>query len=289
MGTFSIYNSMNIISSFPMSKVTSFKCGGLAKWFVCPDDLKDFESILKLHNGKKFYILGNGSNTLCPDDGYDGLVISTSNLKKIKKDGNIVVCECGVNLFALNDFLRENGLGGLEWSYGIPGTVGGATIMNSGAFEKDISEFVEKVEIFDDGKVIVLDKNEISFSYRKSSLKDFPIFRVWLKLFFSEKETIKELQDFYFEKRNSKQPLNYPSAGSIFKRGEDFFPAEIIDKLGLKGYKIGGAQISEKHSGFIINQGEATATDIMKLINLIEDTVFNKKNIKLEREIIIMK
>lgn len=280
---------MNIISNFPMSKVTSFKCGGTARWFAIPDCLKDFESILRLHKGKKFYILGNGSNTLCPDEGYDGLVISTTKLDTIEKVENFIVCDCGVSLISLNNFLYENKLGGFEWSYGIPGTVGGAVFMNAGAFGKSISEFVEKVEVFDRDKITLLDKNEISFSYRKSSLENLPIFRVWLKFSSLKKEKIKELQDLYSSKRLEKQPLNYPSAGSVFKRSSGVLPAEIIDKLGLKGHRIGGAQVSEKHSGFIINRNGATATDVIKLMNYIESTVLNKKNISLEREIIIMK
>ena len=279
---------MNIVSSYPMASATTFKCGGIAKWFVCPDDLFEFASLLKLHQGKKYFILGNGSNTLCPDKGYDGLVICTKNLNRIKHNQTTVVCESGVDLFNLNSYLAENNLGGLEWSYGIPGTIGGATFMNSGAFGSNMSDFIEKVEIFEDNKTKLLNKNEINFSYRKSSLQGFPIFKVWLNLKKSDKENIIKQQNLVFEERKLKQPLTYPSAGSVFKRDENIIPAKIIDKLGLKGVKIGGAEISKKHSGFIVNSGGATSTDVLNLIKLIQEAVLGKENIRLEQEIIIM-
>ncbi|MDD3397230.1 MAG: UDP-N-acetylmuramate dehydrogenase [Clostridia bacterium] len=279
---------MNIVSSYPMASATTFKCGGIAKWFVCPDDLFEFASLLKLHQGKKYFILGNGSNTLCPDKGYDGLVICTKNLNRIKHNETSVVCESGVDLFNLNSYLAENNLGGLEWSYGIPGTIGGATFMNSGAFGSSMSDFIEKVAIFDDNKIKLLYKNEINFSYRKSSLQGLPIFKVWLNLKKSDKENIIKQQNLVFEERKLKQPLTYPSAGSVFKRTENIIPAKIIDKLGLKGVKIGGAEISKKHSGFIVNSGGATSTDVLNLIKLIQEAVLGKENIRLEQEIIIM-
>lgn len=279
---------MNIISGYPMASATTFKCGGMARWFVCPDDLFEFASLLKLHQGKKFFILGNGSNTLCPDEGYDGLVICTKNLTRIRQVEATVVCESGVDLFQLNSYLAENNLGGLEWSFGIPGTVGGATYMNSGAFGSSISDFIEKVEVFENNKMKLLHRKEIKFSYRKSSLKNLPIFRVWLRLTPSKKEDIIKKQEEYFEERKQKQPLTYPSAGSVFKRAKDVVPAKVIDKLGLKGVKIGGAEISTRHSGFIINSGGATATDILNLIKLIQDTVLSKENICLQKEIVIM-
>lgn len=279
---------MNIISSYPMANATTFKCGGVAKWFVCPDDLFEFASLLKLHQGKKYFILGNGSNTLCPDEGYDGLVICTKNLNRIKHNETTVVCESGIELCKLNSYLAENGLGGLEWSYGIPGTVGGATYMNSGAFGFSMSDFIERVEVFEDNKIKLLHKKEIKFSYRKSSLQGTPIFKVWLKFQKDDKNSIIKKQNEILEERKLKQPLTYPSAGSVFKRAENIIPAKIIDKLGLKGVKIGGAEISKKHSGFIINSGGATATDIINLIKLIKDTVMNKENIPLEQEIVIM-
>lgn len=279
---------MNIISSYPMADATTFKCGGMARWFVCPDDLFEFASILKLHQGKKFFVLGNGSNTLCPDEGYDGLVICTRNLTRIRQIETTVVCESGVDLFKLNSFLAENNLGGLEWSFGIPGTVGGATYMNSGAFGSSISDFIEKVEVFENNRIKLLHRKEIKFSYRKSSFQGLPIFRVWLRLNPGTKEEITKQQNQYFEERKLKQPLTYPSAGSVFKRAKDVIPAKIIDKLGLKGVKIGGAEISTRHGGFIINSGGATATDVLNLIKLIQDTVLNKENICLEKEIIII-
>lgn len=279
---------MEIISGYSMAKATTFKCGGMAKWFVCPADIFEFASILKLHQGKKLFILGNGSNTICPDEGYDGLVICTKDLNKMVIENDLVVCECGVDLFKLNIFLAENNLSGIEWSYGIPGTVGGAVIMNSGAFGSSMSDYIDKVEIFVNNKTKIMKIDQLDFSYRKSCLQGYPVFRVWLKLNKDNKEKITALQNYYYNERKSKQPISYPSAGSVFKRKENIIPAKIIDKLGLKGVKIGGAEVSTIHSGFIVNKDGATATDVLRLVKLIQETVLNKENILLEKEIIVM-
>lgn len=279
---------MNIISNYPMAKETTFKCGGIAKWFVEVQDLTSFANILKLHTNKLYYILGNGSKTLCNDKGYNGLVISTKKLNNICLENGLVVCECGVNLFALNHFLAENCLKGLEWSQGIPASVGGAVNMNAGSFEYSVGQFVEKVEVFENGECKILNKNQINFGYRFSSLKNIPIFRVWFKFEKGEKSEILDLQNYYFNKKTTSQPMEFGSAGSIFKRKGDIIPAKIIDKLGLKGVKIGGAEISYKHCGFIVNKNNATASDVINLINLIKTTIKNKTGIELEEEIIIM-
>ena len=276
------------MSNHPMGKETTFKCGGKARWFVEVQDLLTFANLLKLHTDKPYYILGNGSKTLCSDKGFDGLVISTKKLNKIEFDNDLVVCECGVNLFALNHFLAENSLKGLEWSQGIPASVGGAVIMNAGSFEFSVGQFVEKVEIFDNDTTKILDKSQLNFSYRNSSLKGVPVFRVWFKFEKGDKQEILNLQSYYLNKKTSTQPMDFGSAGSIFKRQGDIIPVKIIDKMGLKGVRIGGAEISEKHCGFIINKNNATATDIISLINLVKSKVKDATGIEFEEEIIIM-
>jgi len=279
---------MNIITNHPMGKETTFKCGGKARWFAVVQDLNSFANILKLHCDKPYYILGNGSKTLCSDKGFDGLVISTKNLNNISLDNDLVVCECGVNLFSLNYFLAENSLKGLEWSQGIPASVGGAVNMNAGAFEFSIGQFVEKVEVFEKNERKILDKSEISFAYRYSSLKNIPIFRVWFKFEKGDKKEILERQSYYLNKKTTTQPMEFGSAGSIFKRNGEIIPAKIIDNLGLKGVRIGGAEISEKHCGFIVNKKNASATDVINLIKLIKTKVKNETGIEFEEEIIIM-
>lgn len=284
---------MNILSSYPLGNVTSFKCGGRADFYVEPNEMCEFINLLNLHKNKKLFILGNGTNTLCPDEGYHGLVIKTTKLNKIEilEENDVfslVKCECGTSLFDLNDFLANNSLSGFEFSYGIPATVGGALIMNSGAFGDCVGNFVESVEIFKNSEITTVYKNQISFDYRKSSLKDCVVLNATFKFNKGNKVDILKKQKFILEKRNKLQPLNYPSAGSIFLKENGISPSKIIDNLGLKGTKIGGAEISCKHAGFIINSGGATATDILNLISLIESEVLNKKGLKLKKELIVM-
>ena len=288
-----IFKNMNILSSYPLGNVTSFKCGGRADFYVEPNEMCELINLLNLHKNKKLFILGNGTNTLCPDEGYHGLVIKTTKLNKIEileeNDAfSLVKCECGTSLFDLNDFLANNSLSGFEFSYGIPATVGGALIMNSGAFGDCVGNFVESVEIFKNSEITTVYKNQISFDYRKSSLKDCVVLNATFKFNKGNKVDILKKQKFILEKRNKLQPLNYPSAGSIFLKENGISPSKIIDNLGLKGTKIGGAEISCKHAGFIINSGGATATDILNLISLIESEVLNKKGLKLKKELIIM-
>lgn len=278
---------MKILSNYPLAKETTFHCGGKARWYVEVENLTEFENLLKMHRGD-YYILGGGSKTLCVDGGYSGLVISTKKLNKIERDDNLIVCECGVNLFALHAYLAEKGFSGLEWSMGIPASVGGAVVMNAGSFDKDFSQNVKKVEIFEKGKRVILEKKDIEFAYRHSSLKGKNVFRVWLEFERADRDEVKSLQQFFFDKKNTTQPICAGSAGSIFKRHGDIIPAKIIDKMGLKGVILGGAEISPKHSGFIVNKGDATASDIIELIDLIKNKVDTELGIKLENEIIIL-
>ena len=278
---------MKILNSYPLSSETTFLCGGKARFYVEVNNLTEFENILKLHNGK-YYILGAGSKTLCKDTGYDGLVISTKKLNKIELKNNLLYAECGTLLFDLHEFCLNNELGGLEFSYGIPGSVGGAVVMNAGAFGGEVSEFVEEVVVFENGKRKTLGKSEISFGYRTSSLNGKNIEKVAFRLFHSPSQEIRAKQQEYLKKRSISQPNSTASAGSVFKRSNNVIPAQLIEKLGLKGKKYGGAVISDKHANFIVNSGNATATDIEFLIDLIENKVYKEYNIKLEKEIIIL-
>ena len=278
---------MKILSNVPLKNKTTFKCGGTAKWFAEPTDFLEFETLLKLHKGKLF-ILGAGSKTLCADEGFDGFVISTENFSKISFDNDLVVCEAGVKFSALQDFCEENALSGLEWSAGIPASVGGAVVMNAGAFGHDFAESVEKVEVFVHGKAIILEKKDISFSYRNSSLKDKVVFKVWLRLLKSSHDLVQKEYARHLEEKQKNQPVCVGSAGSIFKRNQNVIPAKIIDKLGLKGVKIGGAEVSTHHSGFIVNTGSATASEVLSLVELIRKTVHQKTGVVLENELIVL-
>lgn len=278
---------MKIHKNYPLANETTFRCGGKADWFCAPQDFAEFETLLKLHKGK-FFVLGAGSKTLCPDSGFGGLVISTKHLNGIAFDGGFVLCDAGARFADLEAFCIMHGLGGLEWSASIPASVGGATVMNAGAFGHDFFESVARVEIFENGARKILEKNQIEFAYRKTSLLGKVVLRVWLRL---EKKSPQIVQREFEKHRNKKlqnQPVFFGSAGSIFKRTENVIPAKIIDKLGLKGVKIGGAEISTHHSGFIVNTGSASASDVIALIDFVRKTVADKCKTRLENEVIIM-
>ena len=279
----------------PMKEHLSFACGGNAKFFVEPKNTEELIKVIKdcKKLKRKYFMLGNGTNTLCPDEGYNGVVISTKKLQNVlltKYNDNVFIAvDAGVSLFKLNKLLADLGIDGLEWSYGIPGSIGGAVFMNAGAYGSEIFDFIDFVEVYYRGKTKKLKKEQINFSYRNGGLKGKVILKVGLKLISRMPQPVREKQLFYMKKRIESQPLNYPSAGSVFKRQDKIIPAEIIDKLGLKGAIIGGAKVSEKHAGFIVNVGSATTKNIIELMEKIEEKVLLENKVKLEREIIVMK
>ena len=279
----------------PMSLHTSFKCGGCAKFFYEIESIEDFvEVVKKCKNLKqKIFILGNGTNTLCVDSGFNGVVISTKNYNKInlEKSGNItnIELESGASLYKLNKLLADIGIEGLEWSYGIPGTIGGAVVMNAGAYGQEIFNFVDYVVVYNRGKTKKIYKKNIKYTYRNGGLKGKIILRVGLKIISKNSCCVRENQLYFMKKRLLSQPLDLPNAGSIFKRSGEIIPAQIIDNLGLKGVIIGGAKVSEKHAGFIVNFNNATASDIIELIQYIQKVVYDKLDIKLEEEIVLLK
>lgn len=277
----------------PMAPKTSFKLGGNAKYFCQPTNIEQLKTIIKhcQSSGEKYHILGNGTNTVFRDGGYNGVVISLANFEKtLKQDGELIKASAGTSLFAINRFLRENALSGLEWSYGIPASIGGAVYMNAGAYGGEINNFVEKVEVLAKNRRRIIYKNDIEYGYRYSSFQSAGdiILNVWLSLKKSNKEEIERLQNYYYCERKIKQPLNFPSAGSVFKRENNIIPAKIIDKLDLKGAKIRGVEVSKKHAGFIVKTGDAKTEDLEELINHIKDTVFKQEGITLHTEIEII-
>ncbi|MBO5409678.1 MAG: UDP-N-acetylmuramate dehydrogenase, partial [Clostridia bacterium] len=273
---------------------TSFKIGGNADLMLFPDTQ---EKLIKTSEYSKsigcpFYIIGKGSNLLFPDDGYRGVVINTCNLTAIELvDDNTIRCECGVSMTRLAKFALENSLMGLEFAYGIPGTVGGGVYMNAGAYGGEIKDvIVSATHIDSDGQLVTLDKEKLCLTYRHSfySDKDFIITSAEFRLEKGDAEEIKAKMDDLMFRRKDKQPLEYPSAGSTFKRPEGYFAAALLDEAGLKGYSVGGAQVSEKHAGFVINKGGATASDVINLMEHCKKTVFEKFGVELEPEVKII-
>ena len=259
-----------------LSKYSTIKIGGKAKYIVFPKNVLEIKYAISQakENHLKYFILGNGSNTLFDDDGFDGVVICLKNCIRIQKKLNYVNVDAGVNLFALNLFLAKANLGGLEWSYGIPGTIGGLVFMNGGCFGHEIGEFVEELLVLtEDLKFKRLKKEDICFQYRSSNLQNFIILKIKLKLYEEKTASVFKKMKKCYEIKRKTQPCDKPSLGSVFmhfeKDGKVFYPAKIIDDMNLKGFSVGGAQVSQKHAGFIVNNDNAKSEDVKKLIALL--------------------
>ncbi len=280
-----------------MSKHTSFKVGGKADIFIKINDIQDLKYILDFtkKNNIPLTIIGNGSNVLVKDNGIRGITIYL-NFDDIQIDEEqngevIVTVGSGVKLAMLAVILQKKGIAGFEFASGIPGTIGGAIRMNAGAYGKEMKEVVENVTYMDEeGNKHKLENEQMDFSYRHSRFKEKQeiIIEAQLKFQKEDAEKIKERMDEYRKARMEKQPIDMPSAGSTFKRGTNYISAKLIDDAGLKGYEIGGAQVSEKHAGFIVNKGNATAQDILDLIDYVIKVVYEKfgKILELEVEVI---
>ena len=287
-------NNKNIYFDEPMSKHTSFKVGGSAECYIKAETVEDVREALKIskENSLCITVVGNGSNILVKDTGVEGIVVNIG-LKKmeINKDKKIAKIGAGNQLSEVSQQMMQNNLSGFEELSGIPGTIGGAIRMNAGAHGKEIKDLIISVTAIDyEGKIRTFKNEECKFEYRNSifSKEKYIILEVEVKLEKGYKEEIQQKMLEYAIWRKEHQPLEYPNAGSTFKRGEDFITAKLIDECGLKGYKVGGAEISTKHAGFIINTGNATAKDILDLIEITKRKVYEKfgKEIKLEIEVI---
>ena len=279
-----------VLTDEPMNKHTSFKIGGNADFYVIAENLNEIKWILEVSNTYKIplTIVGNGTNLLVLDNGIRGIVLRP-NLKKIEINNTTIKVGSGTMLSIVSKIAMENSLTGLEFAYGIPGTVGGAIKMNAGAYGGEMKDIVyETTYITKDGELHTI--KEHNFEYRKSifSKIDVIILETVLNLKKGNKEEIQDIMEKNMDSRKEKQPLNMPSAGSTFKRGDDFITAALIDEAGLKGYNIGDAQVSTKHAGFIINKGNATACDILKLIEYVKTEIYKKFKKKLELEIIVI-
>lgn len=283
-----------VLINEPMSLHTSFKTGGNADVFVKADSAENIVRAVKMlkYSGVPYYIIGNGSNILVRDAGVRGVIIQIgSQMNKIDVEGNIIYSQAGAMLSALSAAAYENSLTGLEFASGIPGTVGGAVFMNAGAYDGEIKDAIVYADVINEnGDIFKLSKNELDLSYRHSVISDKNMIAIGAQFELkngNKDEIAVKIADFSARRRD-KQPLNFPSAGSTFKRPDGYFAGKLIEDSGLKGKQIGGAQVSPKHAGFIVNTGNATSTDILSLIDCCIETVYNKFNIRLEPEVRII-
>lgn len=293
-----LFNKLNCVVRYdePLKNHTTFKIGGNCIALIEPREISDIIEAVKIcrENSIKFFIIGNGSNLLVPDEGYNGVIIKLkSEFSTIKVEGEYLIVNAGAKLSEVYTVAYENSLTGFEFASGIPGTIGGAIYMNAGAYGGEMKDIVESVEVLDldNFELRELKNEELEFSYRKSIIqrRNYIVTTIKLKLQKGNKEKINAVYEDLRERRNSKQPLNFGSAGSTFKRPEGHFASKLIEDAGLKGYHINDACVSEKHSGFIVNKGNASYKEIMELIEYVQKVVFEKFGVKLETEVRILK
>ena len=286
---------IEVYENFELAPHSTFKIGGKASFAAFPRDEKELFALISLAKGNelRYIIVGNASNILFESDGVDAIVIFTGKMCEIEVKGEKIRCGSGFSLIALSIAAAKKSLSGLEFAYGIPGTVGGAVYMNAGAYGGEISSVLTESTCLDPetGKIITLSHDEHEFAYRKSVFqkKELIILSSEFKLQKGEKAKIEELMRENMQKRRDKQPLSFPNAGSTFKRHEGYFAGKLIEDAGLKGFCVGGAEVSEKHAGFVINKGGATSHDVLALTRTIKETVFQKFGVMLELEIIYIK
>ena len=278
----------------PMKKHISFRVGGPADFLLKPKTEEELSKVIKFVKEESipFIVIGNGSNLLVKDGGIRGIVIELSdNFNNYEIEGNIIKAQSGALLSILGRNALKSSLTGIEFAAGIPGTLGGALAMNAGAYGGEMKQIVKTVRLMDrEGNIFELSNEEMKFEYRKSILttSDYIVLSAVIELQPGNADEIKETMSDYANRRSTKQPLNFPSAGSTFKRPEGYFAAKLIEDSGLKGLTLRGAQVSEKHSGFVVNLGNATAKDILDLIYIVKNIVNSKFGIMLEEEVKIL-
>ncbi len=295
MDKIKVYNDLkkvcnNTLLDESMKKHTSFKTGGTADILVMPSDIEEVKNVLKYckKNNIEYYVIGNGTNLLVKDGGIRGVVIKISyNMNKFEVRDDRIIADAGASIIALAQVAYKNGLSGLEFACGIPGSVGGAVRMNAGAFKGEMCNIVEKTTYLNnEGNIVQIDNKAHDFSYRDSIFGHNPyiILQSVFKLQKGNIEEIKEKMEYNTKIRKEKQPLGTYNAGSSFKRLEGYFPGKLIEDSGLKGYKIGDAEVSTVHANFIVNNGNATTKEILELYSYVQKVVFEKFNVMLEPE-----
>ena len=286
-----ILEDNRILEAELMSKHTTFRIGGPADFFLVPENADEIKKIIAVCKEKNvpYFILGNGSNLLVSDRGYRGVVIQLDrNFGEVKVEGTEIHASAGALLSTIAVAARRASLTGFEFAGGIPGTLGGAVVMNAGAYGGEMKDVLRKVMVMDQsGKVFEIPAEELQMGYRTSIIKTagYIVLGAVLSLKEGNLEEIKMLTRKLSEQRTSKQPLEYPSAGSTFKRPEGYFAGKLIMDSGLRGYRVGGAQVSEKHCGFVINTGDATAEDVRSLMKHVTEIVYAKFGVTLEPEV----
>ena len=281
----------SILIDEPMSRHTTFRVGGPADFFVTPKAKGEVRDVIRIckEAGMPYYIIGNGSNLLVSDAGYRGVIVQIyKEMNEVKVEGNLVKAQAGALLSGIAAKALGAELSGFEFASGIPGTIGGACVMNAGAYGGEMKDVLESVTVLTgEGKIIELGRNELELGYRTSVIakKGYIVLGAVLKLERGDGEKIKTYMDELKEKRVTKQPLEYPSAGSTFKRPEGYFAGKLIEDAGLRGFQVGGAQVSEKHCGFVINRDHATAADIMELMRQVQIRVKENSGVDLEPEV----
>ena len=294
----SFYDKLNnvigkdsILIDEPMSRHTTFRVGGPADFFVTPKAKEEVRDVIRIckEAGMPYYIIGNGSNLLVSDAGYRGVIVQIyKEMNEVKVEGDLVKAQAGALLSGIAAKALGAELSGFEFASGIPGTIGGACVMNAGAYGGEMKDVLEFVTVLTgEGKIIELGRNELELGYRTSVIakKGYIVLGAVLKLERGDGEKIKTYMDELKEKRVTKQPLEYPSAGSTFKRPEGYFAGKLIEDAGLRGFQVGGAQVSEKHCGFVINRDHATAADIMELMRQVQIRVKENSGVDLEPEV----
>ena len=286
-----LLGSKNILQDEPLNKHTTYKIGGSADVFVTPPDIETLRLTISLckEYGLPYYIIGNGSNLLFGDKGFRGVIIQIfHNISEVKVEDNCLFVEAGTLLSKVANIAMHNHLKNLEFASGIPGTFGGAVMMNAGAYGGEMKDVIESVRVIDrQGEVKTLELEELELGYRRSILMEKPYVVIdgILRLEKGNYQEIVDLMEEYKERRISKQPLDLPSAGSTFKRPEGYFAGKLVADSGLAGFQIGGARVSEKHCGFVVNVGDATAADVVALMEQVSHKVEEKFGVKLEPEV----
>lgn len=285
-----ILDKSRIFENEPMSRHTSFKAGGKAAFLVRPQTEEEIAQLIKSLKDHSYMVMGNGSNILFLDSGYEGVVIELgSNYSDILVDGACITAKSGALLSKIAGVAYENGLGGFEFASGIPGSLGGAVAMNAGAYGREMKDVIVSSTCIDGrGNIIEIDDHKFGYRHSLFTDSDLIVLKSVIRLEEKEKSLIKSEMNELNKKRREKQPLEYPGAGSTFKRPDGYFAGRLIEDAGLKGFRVGGAMVSEKHAGFVINYDGASACDIVNLIEHIKQEVYMRFGVELETEIKIV-
>lgn len=280
------------VSDFPMSRFTWLRVGGNANYAIYPSSIQQLTDLISFLSkmGYPWIVLGEGSNTIILDEGIEKAVIITKKMKAIEiKDSGEIVAEAGANMGTIMNRSVRKGFAGFEFAAGIPGTIGGGVFMNAGANDSEVKDVIKKVWLLIDGKEEVVSRRELNFEYRKSNLAEGAVvMKVLIKLDRGDRKLSEKKVKDYLDKRNKTQPIKMSNTGSIFKNPDSIAAGKLIEELGLKGYEIGGAQISELHGNFIVNRGSAKASEVLKLIDVAKENAYKLRGIILEPEVRIL-